>query len=681
MTITVTQEGGRYVARFPWSVETKDLVKAAGFRFDGREKVWWTKDAAIAAKLSGDTTEIVARMNAEAEAQRARDAVAIEASRAVATEITIPAPDGLEYLPYQKAGIAYAMARQNTLIGDEMGLGKTIQALGLIATDPSIQNVLVICPASLKLNWRNETRKWLIRPMDVTVINGRWPERVSGVVIANYEQIQKHRTQIDAVSWDLLIVDEAHFLKNTKAQRTAAVLGKWDRDETKRIAPIAARRRVFLTGTPIVNRPIELWSLVRALDPKGLGANFKRFTERYCNAHHNGWGMDYSGARNLPELQAKARAAFMVRRLKADVLTELPPKRRQVIVLPAPQGEAATAISEEMAAVARHEETMIRLRAAVELSKASEDPRDYADAVSRLSEAARAAFTELSKLRHKTALAKLPMVVEHVREALDSDEKLVVMCWHIDVVEALAREFPGCAVVTGETAVDARQGEVDRFQTDPACRLFIGTIRAAGVGITLTASSHVVFAELDWVPGNLSQSEDRCHRIGQRNNVLVQHLVLDGSLDARMAHVVVAKQDVLDRALDREAVLPDAQKLAVPTERTEEPEARGYAAPIEEPATAGVSRRQIDEIAPTLSPETVRAIHTGLQMLAGMCDGAVSLDGHGFNRMDARIGHSLAELPSLTLRQAALGRRLVRKYRRQLPSVLLDVAFAEAKAA
>jgi hypothetical protein len=226
------------------------------------------------------------------------------------------------------------------------------------------------------------------------------------------------------------------------------------------------------------------------------------------------------------------------------------------------------------------------------------------------------------------------------------------------------------AVLTGETKMADRQAAVERFQSDPSCRLFIGSIGAAGVGHTLTAASTVLFAELDWVPGNVSQCEDRCHRIGQTGSVLVQHLVLEGSLDARMAEILVSKQSVIDSALDRvhgdkvSAAVAHAAKLAADT-----PAVPGAAA-----TTGSVSREQVEREALVLTAAQVEAIHSGLQILAGMCDGASSHDGMGFSKVDAYIGRQFALQESLSARQAVVGQKIVNKYRRQLPSALLEAA-------
>jgi SWI/SNF-related matrix-associated actin-dependent regulator 1 of chromatin subfamily A len=582
-------------------------------------------------------------------------AAAIETSWATDAEITAPAPDGLSYLPYQRAGISYALNRAGTLIADEMGLGKTIQAIGAINGDEKIRRVVIICPASLKLNWLRELNKWLTRPATIEIVNGK--RKVATVAtgaaleitIVNYDVIGKWLETLTGA--DLCILDEAHYCKNAKAKRSASA---------KTIADSAARK-ILLTGTPIANRPIELWPLLQMCAPEiwdpagkrkgkdvpaGSGAGFFRFAMRYCNAHKDARGhWDFGGASNLAELQDKLRSTCMVRRLKADVLTELPAKRRQVIELEGGEG----AVDEERATWQRHEDDLDELRAQVELSRAAESEDEYTAAVAKLTKGMRHAFTEIARARHATALAKVEQVIDHVTEALEAGGKLVLFAHHKDLIAQLAAAFGsvGVVVLTGDTKMEDRQAAVDRFQTDPTCRLFIGSITAAGVGLTLTAASHVVFAELDWVPGNVTQAEDRCHRIGQRASVLVQHLVLQGSLDAQMARTLVAKQDIADSALDRDRVLAEP------------------VLPAARPGTEG-KRAELDAVAAKLTAEQIASIHAALQMLAGMCDGAQTKDDSGFSRIDLKIGHSLAQAARLSPRQAALGQRLVRKYRRQL---------------
>lgn len=664
MNIVLSASGSAWFAQSTYA--EKDALKAAGWWWHGCDRrpcractagvpvrVWWTADPVKAEVLRAHADE-AARAAMDGKVAEHREAVA--ASRATDAAVEVPAPEGLAYLPFQRAGIAYASARPGALLGDEMGLGKTIQAVGVINADPTVRRVLVVCPASLKLNWKRELERWLVRPATIGIASGSlWPE--GEVVIINYDILSKHRAAVDAVQWDLLVVDEAHYMKNPEAQRTILVLGR-DARRGKEAAPaIRARRRLFLTGTPIVNRPVELWPLIHSLDPAGW-PSFWAYAQRYCGARQNGYGWDFSGASHLEELQDKLRSTILIRRLKADVLTELPAKRRQVVEIAA--NGAAGAIRREREAWARIERDVEAAAAAAELAKAGTD-EEYAEAVRRLQDTTRAAFTEIAALRHETAVAKIPAVIEHLRCVLDGGAKVVVFAHHHDVVDALAAEFGAeCVKLDGRDAPAARQAAVDRFQSDPACRLFVGSIAAAGVGLTLTAAAHVVFAELDWTPGNVTQAEDRCHRIGQRESVLVQHLVLEESLDARMAHVLVGKQAVIDAALDRGADIIDV--LSAPVLPL-----------LAQAATASTRRKALDEEAAKLSPEMVAAVHEGLRILASMdADHATEDNRIGFNKVDTFIGCELAACDALTPRQAALGLRIVRKYHRQLHAELLD---------
>ena len=632
----------------------KDIAKGAGFRWDPTGKRWWTTDVQRAQQLADYCDDLAAAHIRDA---KAHAAASIEASRAVDVDLDIPSPEGLEYLPFQRAGIAYASARTNTLLADEMGLGKTIQALGVINADPSVTRVLVICPASLKLNWRREAQKWLVRPCVVEIGDAKRvaTEPVPGMIlvtVVNYDILRKQRAALRSVTWDVLIADEAHYLKSHKAQRTHEVLGKWDADPQKRLAAIPAKRRMYLTGTPIVNRPIELWPLLHSVGWK----NWQEYVTRYCGAYRDNWGWQLGGASHLDELQEKFRASIMVRRLKRNVLTELPPKRRQVLVLPA--NGAGGVVDAERTSWQGHQSRLADLQAAVELAKAGDSDSAYEDAVRDLRQGWQVAFTEMSRVRHETALAKVPHVVEHAVQAVDESGRLVIFAHHHDVVAGIREGLTAAGIasvqLTGEDSMEARQAAIDAFQAEGGPAVFVGSIQAAGVGITLTQASHVVFAELDWVPGNMSQAEDRLHRIGQTESVLVQHLVLDESLDAQLAQTLVEKQAVIDAALDN------------PTARKHEP-AFGSLLTVGDPATRKTSRADVTFEAESISPQEIAEVHGKLRILAGLDgDGAQIRNDVGFNKFDSSIGHSLASQETLTARQAALGRKLVQKYRRQL---------------
>ncbi len=616
--------------RFVWHGDfaNKHLPKEARFRWNPKAKCWWTDDRQKAIRLL---------QFADDSAQAVLDPVVATrtASHADAptTPDAIPAPEGLAYRPFQISGIEYASSRPATLIADEMGLGKTVQTVGLINADPTLTRSLIVCPASLRLNWQRELERWLVRDLSIGIATTQdWPD--TDIVICNYDIIWRAGPLSHAAgeTWDLVVLDESHYVKNPKAKRTKAVVG--DRREPG----LQARRKLALTGTPVTNRPIELYSTLRWLDSASW-PSFMGYAKRYCAAHQTRFGWDFTGASHLSELQDTLRQTVMVRRLKKDVLTELPAKTRQVIEVP-PNG-AAAAVDRENAAWDRKQASLAAHRRAVANAQDSGDADAYRLAVKALREAEGIAFSEMSKVRADTAVAKLPAVLAHVKDALEaSGGKVVVMAHHHEVVDGLLAGLSDYQPVTltGRTPMADRQAAVDRFQSDPDCRVFVGGILAAGVGITLTASAHVVFAELDWVPGNVSQAEDRCHRIGQTDPVLVQHLVIDGSLDARMAHMIVDKQAVIDAALDDE---PD-RTLVVHTPTPPPP-------PL-----------------PDAHPDDAALVHDCLRYLAGRCDKARELDDRGFNRFDATIGHSLANAPTLSARQYAAGLKLLWKYHRQL---------------
>jgi SWI/SNF-related matrix-associated actin-dependent regulator 1 of chromatin subfamily A len=638
-------------------------AKQAGFRWDPDRKVWWSDSDQKALVLREFAADDAARAALERIEAGARES--LQASRATDASIDVPAPEGLEYLPYQRAGIAYALGHQKSWIADEMGLGKTIQAIGVLNGMPEAKNVLIVCPASLKLNWKREIEKWSVRPAAIGVARGSvWIHGLHeqlpdlSVHIINYDILKRHRDALREHEWDLLVVDESHYLKNAKAGRTVEVIGKSQRVGGKweqTVAPLVAKREIWLSGTPISNRPSEGWVPCKRLAPE-IFNNWKQYHVRYCNGHQGRHGWDVSGASNLPELQDKLRSSVMIRRLKKDVLTELPAKRRQVIELDS--AGFASLLKQERAA-------WDKIKAEL-AGKVDGDDADYAAAVANMASGGLGSIEVMAKIRHEIAIKKAPIVAECVRNILDANGKVIVFAHHKAVVDILVNELReyNPVKVTGDVSMDARQAAVDRFQHAADCRVFVGNIQAAGVGLTLTASSHVVFAELDWVPGNLSQAEDRAHRIGQQNAVLVQHFVVDGSIDAYIAQACVRKQAVLDAALDNETdgsgVVPEAiARPAVVPEAIARPAVVHRAAASYWDSEAG----QLES----------KVLLRGVQILARVCDGAITEDGHGFNGGDAEFGHSLAQRDRLSPRQAQAAKRMLVKYHRQLPDEINEV--------
>jgi len=424
------------------------------------------------------------------------------------------APSGLSYLPFQKAAIAYGLEVERALISDPMGLGKTIESIGVMNASEKLGRVLVICPASLKINWSRELLKWLIHRKTIQIIEPKTKELTGEILVVNYDIVDRFYPELRSEKFHFLILDECHYLKNAKAKRSLNVVG--GRSKTgKRFDPIPAERVLALTGTPILNRPKEIFNIARYLMPEAF-PNKEKFLRRYCDLRLVRGRWDDTGASNLDELQAKLRSVFMIRREKEMVLKDLPAKRRQLIEIE-PEGRLRDKIIKEYEAAS---------------VKKFNIP-----------------FDDVSALRRETGLAKVKIAVEFLKNAIEESGKVVAFCHHRDVIEKIAEKIP-CVVVRGDTPLKRRAENVDLFQRSPECKLFLGNIEAAGIGITLTAASRMVFVEGSWEPGKVSQCEDRIHRIGQKNSVLIQHLVWAGSLDSYMTKRVIEKQEVISEALD-----------------------------------------------------------------------------------------------------------------------------------
>jgi hypothetical protein len=404
--------------------ELNSVIKSGGnYRFDGEHKVWhlsFSKPAVKAIETLitqyGMTTEegLVYRVNA----QLAEIKKVIELSGLADTDIEIACNQGMSYLGFQKAGIVYAR-RGNTLIGDEPGLGKTIQGVGVSNDTPSISKVLILCPASLKLNWKREWLKWDIKGLSVGVImDGKSEFPNTDVVILNYNAklLKNYIAAIHARTWDLIIIDEVHNLRNPKAQWTKMVFGYTPRNSKETAVPaIQAGKKLYLTGTPITNRPIELWPLLSSLRPD-IFNNFVKFAFRYCGAENDGHGWNFKGASNLDELQELLRSTCMIRRLKTQVLKELPKKTRQIIELEDVKGLAKKEQSIVNAAATK----MAEIKAKQTLAYLSNDVAAYKLAAKELKDLQNTSFDQMSKVRHATALAKVPQVIQLIEELLEA---------------------------------------------------------------------------------------------------------------------------------------------------------------------------------------------------------------------------------------------------------------------
>ena len=469
-------------------------------------------------------------------AQTALAGVAQEAKASWASGapgFTAPCPRGRAFLPFQLAGIQYALNRQHTLIGDEPGLGKTIQAIGLSNAAGS-KFSLVICPASLRLNWRREIRAWSTIP-DVGVYpvmkakDGVNP--FSNYVLISYELARQpdiHATLCELGAkrgWDHLILDEAHYLKTPGARRTHAIFGYAHNPEIDHISKYA-KRITALTGTPLPNRPRECYTITRALCWDAIDwMSYDAFTHRYNPSFAWPSGRVEERMGHLPELQFRLRTNFMVRRLKKDVLKDLPPKQYELTYV------------EETGAI-RH---ALRAEALLHFDPSKLDQKMLIDGA-------------VSTARRLMGEAVAPRAVEHVKILFDGGvEKILLGAWHHSVMDYLEKNLQqfGVLRLDGKTPKGRIEAMKAIFQSDPKVGIWLGQLQASGEGHNLTAASHVVLAEPSWVPKDNEQFIDRAHRIGQKGNVLAQFLVAPGSLAERILGVAIEKAQVIHATLDR----------------------------------------------------------------------------------------------------------------------------------
>lgn len=433
-------------------------------------------------------------------------------------KININFPETLEksLFPYQREG-AIAIHENNgrTLLGDEMGLGKTIQAISFLATKKDSLPAIVVCPASLKINWQREIKKWT--GMNSQIISGKKEQEFTeDIIIINYDIIEAHVPFIS--DFQTLIIDECHMVKNSKAKRTKAIK-KLQKDMKYFIA---------ISGTPITSRPIEFFNVLNWLRPD-IFNSFWHYGQRYCGMTHNGFGYDFKGATNTKELhEILTKEGVMIRRLKSDVLTDLPPKIRTVIPI---------------------------------LNNRLKEYQDYESQIMDDIESGKIAalIAKFEMLKQKAVEIKMKEVIEWITNFLESDEKLVVFATHHETIDTLMKAFPEISVkLDGRDSKEQRQISIDEFQNNSDIKLFIGNIKAAGVGITLTAASNVAFVELGWTPGEHDQSEDRCHRIGQTDSVTAWYLIASGTIEEDIAELLDEKRKVLTAVLDGQDVEEDS---------------------------------------------------------------------------------------------------------------------------
>ncbi|XP_065622936.1 uncharacterized protein LOC111996656 [Quercus suber] len=445
-------------------------------------------------------------------------------------------------LPFQRDGVRFVLQHGGrVLLADEMGLGKTLQAIAVSACIRDSWPVLILTPSSLRLHWASTIQQWLnIPPSDILVVlsqcggsnragytivssSTKGCIRLDGLFnIISYDVVPKLQNLLMASEFKVVIADESHFLKNAQAKRTTASL------------PVIkkAKYAILLSGTPALSRPIELFKQLEALYPD-VYKNVHEYGNRYCKGGIFGI---YQGASNHEELHNLMKATVMIRRLKKDVLTELPVKRRQQVFL-----ELAEKDMKQINALF-HELEVVKGKIKACQSKEEVDSLKFNQK------------NLINKIYTSSAEAKIPAVLDYLGTVIEAGCKFLIFAHHQPMIDSiyqfLLKKKVGCIRIDGGTPAASRQALVTDFQEKDATRAAVLSIKAGGVGLTLTAASTVIFAELSWTPGDLIQAEDRAHRIGQVSAVNIYYLLANDTVDDIIWDVVQSKLENLGQMLD-----------------------------------------------------------------------------------------------------------------------------------
>jgi SWI/SNF-related matrix-associated actin-dependent regulator 1 of chromatin subfamily A len=563
--------------RYPYNVDLNaELSTVQGARFNRDARAWdvvltvdaCTKLLPLFAKYqfaySVEVTQAIAQAYGT-EQQAIKDSAAITAE----LPQDLLGRLGIEPYPFQRAGIKFAMERQRCIIADQPGLGKTLQAIGAVE-GLNAYRVLCIVPNSMRLTWIAEWRRACPHRKVVTMYGTRkapLPVTVNGVVeyvqvnthagdviVINYDQVKKFKEYLMSMHFQAVILDESHYIKSDKTQRTQAVL-----EVVQNIA-----YRFLLTGTPVLNAP---WELPTQLQAAGRIADFGGIT-RFKREWLQGRLVSYKGRtwmeydqndadkayyERLNQLNERLRP-FMIRRYKKDVYRELPDKTRAVVQTDISNEREYRLAEQDLIAWVKKQVAETFQLDLMQLLALDVDEQRYLLELHQNEAATRAlknyALRRIQALRQLAVEGKLEESIAWIKSFLESGEKLVVYAIHRKIQAALYEAFPDAAVLRGDDSILVRKQNELRFQNDPNCKLIIASIAAAAEGITLTAASDLAILEMPWTPGKCTQIEDRIHRISQTRGSTIHYLLAGNTIDQWLAAKVEAKRKVVDAVVE-----------------------------------------------------------------------------------------------------------------------------------
>jgi SWI/SNF-related matrix-associated actin-dependent regulator 1 of chromatin subfamily A len=435
----------------------------------------------------------------------------------------------IDYSPYdnrppmehQKVAIEKLLANNKFILADDMGLGKTTAAV-IASMESGAKKVLIVCPASLKINWDREIKNYTDRR--VLIVEGRKWGSTFDYYIINYDILKNYHTTEKSEDsddykllvnekFDLAIVDEAHYVSNATANRTRLL------NDVLETIP----RVWLLTGTPMTSRPINYFNLLKIVDSP-LTLNWQSYVRRYCKGYQFSVGnrkvWNTSGASNLDELRERTKS-YVLRRMKTDIL-DLPEK----IVTPVFVELTSKMYDEELE----------------EFTRISNDKKD--------NETISVTLNRLMKIRQLIAYEKIPYTCEIIDKCLDQGKKVIVFTNFTMSLDMLHEKYKKNSVIlNGSMSKEKKQESVDRFQNEDKIKIFISNIVAGGVGITLTAGEVVVMNDLSFVPAHHSQAEDRAYRYGQKNSVLVYYPVFENTVEKIIYNILQKKKGIIDQVM------------------------------------------------------------------------------------------------------------------------------------